>query len=225
MQEWSNWICDVVFVFANKTCFYQEVYIIKYLRKREDKSGLTFFGLYFLFLTIQILQLKYLLTFEVWGRSGYIFSQGPHEKKCETEHSANLHPVFIFTFPWHLVFTWCRCIDLFTAVKAYRFAFIESRTSTFVLKTVSSTDIHKKSWQEFRQYDKTFTFIWFISSSPTRLKTGAWEGPANPQLTSHRQFDKFKWNFHFHPNHLLLIQLDFPNWLKIRQFCMKSKGL
>ena len=141
MQEWSNWICDVVFVFANKTCFYQEVYIIKYLRKREDKSGLTFFGLYFLFLTIQIFQLKYLLTFEVWGRSGYIFSQGPHEKKCETEHSANLHPVFIFTFPWHLVFTWCRCIDLFTAVKAYSFAFIESRTSTFVLKTVSSTKI------------------------------------------------------------------------------------
>ena len=129
------------FVLANKTYFYQEVYIIKYLRKREDKSGLTFFGLYFLFLTIQILQLKYLLTFEVWGRSGYIFSQGPHEKKCETEHSANLHPVFIFTFPWHLVFTWCRCIDLFTAVKAYSFAFIESRTSTFVLKTVSSTKI------------------------------------------------------------------------------------
>ena len=47
------------------------------------------------------------------------------------------------------------CIDLFTAVKAYSFAFIESRTSTFVLKTISSTDL--KNY--LKNYSKSFVGV------------------------------------------------------------------
>ena len=39
----------------------------------------------------------------------------------------------------------------------------------------------------------TFTFTSIISSPSTRLKTGTWDRPANPQHTSVQKFDEFKW--------------------------------
>ena len=84
-----------------------------------------------------------------------------------------------------------------------------------------------KANKQIQISDKTFTFIWVISSPPTRLKTGTWGSPANPQLTSHWKFDKIQMKtFTFIQTIFFSFnsQLQLTNWLKIGWFCMKIKG-
>ena len=68
------------------------------------------------------------------------------------------------------------CLLIFDCKKRLQYLnLLNHHTSTFVLKTVSSTDILHKSHQANQKCDKTFTFnesfILFISSPLTRLKT------------------------------------------------------
>ena len=56
-------------------------------------------------------------------------------------------------------------------LEAQNLGFLIFIASTFVIKTVSSTD-KKTNKQARHRDDKTFTFIWIFSSPSTRLKTG-----------------------------------------------------
>ena len=56
-------------------------------------------------------------------------------------------------------------------LEAQNLSFLIFIASTFVIKTVSSTD-KKTNKQARHRDDKTFTFIWIFSSPSTRLKTG-----------------------------------------------------